>query len=397
MDATTTTTPTHGLLPSRRHGQRQRAGAAAAAAEGGGGAVRNLAYSFLDPLLCELRLLLAPRPLYGPVKATMLADGHAVAAGLVVAAVLGNHVRRVLAPWLGQFLWWHPVQAMRLARGTPHFFIEQQVLAATDAATLGFWALQTIALAATKALLRHRLLADATTTTTTTTITASATGLTKPKSQRGKGFAGGGGGGGGRSSSSSSSSSSSAGPRAAAMRDTTSSMACLTDCYRIIYLTLCIMHVEYAYAEACWAASWIHAATHVALRGTTAEQLFTYRLLTGHHHHHHHHDQQLARTESDQGGMAHWRGVSLIAGLLVWWLWRHLVRPLRRHGVVAWAFSGLPVLGGLIGAATAHIIKYSNKYFIWLEMSEMLLTWAWLLLGLALVAVWRLCDGQDAE
>ncbi|KAM0745045.1 hypothetical protein ACQRIT_000429 [Beauveria bassiana] len=101
----------------------------------------------------EERLLLAPRPLYGPVKATMLADGHAVAAGLVVAAVLGNHVRRVLAPWLGQFLWWHPVQAMRLARGTPHLFIEQQVLAATDAATLGFWALQTIALAATKALL----------------------------------------------------------------------------------------------------------------------------------------------------------------------------------------------------------------------------------------------------
>ncbi|OAA51208.1 hypothetical protein BBO_01155 [Beauveria brongniartii RCEF 3172] len=392
MDATTTTPL--GLRPSRRHGRRQRAAGAAA------GAVRSLAYRFLEPLLCELRLLLAPRPLYGPVKATMLADGHAVAAGLVVAAVLGNHVRRVLAPWLGQFLWWHPVQAMRLARGTPHFFIEQQVLqsssaaaaATDDAATLGFWALQTIALAATKALLRHRLLADAT-ITTTTTITTSATGLTNPKSRGGKGVAGGG------RSSSSSSSSSSTGPRAAAMRATTSSMACLTDCYRIIYLTLCIMHVEYAYAEACWAASWIHAATHVALRGTTAEKLFTHRLLTGHHHHHHHHhDQQPARTESDGGAMAaHWRGLSLIAGLLAWWSWRHVLRPLRRHGVVVWAFSGLPVLGGLIGAGTAHIIKYSNKYFIWLEMSEMLLTWAWLLLGLALVAAWRLCDGQDAE
>ncbi|KAK8143076.1 hypothetical protein G3M48_007738, partial [Beauveria asiatica] len=349
----------------------------------------------------EKRLLLAPRPLYGPVKATMLADGHAVAAGLVVAAVLGNHVRRVLAPWLGQFLWWHPVQAMRLARGAPHFFIEQQVLqsssAATDAATttLGFWALQTAALAATKALLRHCLLADATTTTTTTnykpTITTSATGLTNPKSRRGKGVAGG-----GRSSSSSSSSSSSTGPRAAAMRATTSSMACLTDCYRIIYLTLCIMHVEYAYAEACWAASWIHAATHVALRGTTEEKLFTHRLLvTGRRHH----DQHPARTESDGGAAmaAHWRGLSLIAGLLAWWSWRHVLRPLRRHGVVAWAFSGLPVLGGLVGAGTAHVIKHSNKYFIWLEMSEMLLTWAWLLLGLALVAAWRVCDGQDAE
>ncbi|KAM3453920.1 hypothetical protein MY3296_003392 [Beauveria thailandica] len=399
MDATTTKTPL-GLLPLRRHGRRQRA--AAAAAGGGGGEeeeeeeVRSLAYRFLEPLLCELRLLLAPRPLYGPVKATMLADGHAVAAGLAVAAVLGNHVRRVLAPWLGQFLWWHPVQAMRLARGSPHFFIEQQVLqsssAATDAATttLGFWALQTAALAATKALLRHCLLADATTTTTTTnynkpTITTSATGLTSPKSRRGKGVAGG-----GRSSSRSST-----GPRAAAMRATTSPMACLTDCYRIIYLTLCIMHVEYAYAEACWAASWIHAATHVALRGTTEEKLFTHRLLvTGRHRH----DQHPARTESDGGAAmaAHWRGLSLIAGLLAWWSWRHVVRPLRRHGVVAWAFSGLPVLGGLVGAGTAHVIKHSNKYFIWLEMSEMLLTWAWLLLGLALVAAWRVCDGQDA-
>ncbi|KAM3511282.1 hypothetical protein MY11210_005083 [Beauveria gryllotalpidicola] len=310
----------------------------------------------------------------------MLADGHAVAAGLVVAAVLGNHVRRVLVPWLGQFLWWHPVQAMRLARGAPYFFIEQQLLqsSATDAATLGFWALQTIALEATKALLRHRLLADATTVTITITTTAAA-GSTNPKSQRGKGVAGG-----GRSSSSSST-----GPRAAAMRATTSSMACLTDCYRIIYLSLCIMHVEYAYAEACWAASWIYAATHVRLRGTTAEKLFTHQLLTGHH-------DQLARTESDEGALAHWRGLSLIAGLLVWWLW-HVLRPLRRHGVVAWVLSGLPILDGLVGAGTAHIIKYSNKYFIWLEMSEMLLTWAWLLLGLALVAAWRLCDEQDAE
>ncbi|XWX01725.1 hypothetical protein V2A60_009754 [Cordyceps javanica] len=336
------------------------------------------------PLLWQLRTLLAPRHLYGPVKATMLADGHAVAAGLVVAAVLANHVRRVLAPWLGQFLWWHPVQMMRLARATPHFFIEQQLRSATDdaaAAALGLWALQTGALAATRALLRHRLLAD----------DASQHWL-RSRGVKGNGNGGGGGSAGRRRRGGSGDNSRARSSKAQAGRGaTTASLsACLTDCCRIIYLTLCIMHAEYAYAEACWAASWLHAATHVLFRGTTAERQFTYRLLTGDGHDH------LARVGHAQGAPpppppGHWRGMSLIASLLLWWLWR-VLRPFRRHGVVGVALSGLPVFGGLVGVGTAHVVRYSNKYFIWLEMSEMLLTWVWLALGLALVAVWRLCD-----
>ena len=335
--------------------------------------MHSLVHRFCDPLFSQLRLFLAPRDLYGPVKATMLADGYAVAAGLIVAAVLANHVRRVLVPWLGQFLWWHPVQNMKLARDTPHYFIEEQLLrsAATDAAALGFWALQTCALATTMALLRRRcLLADATTST-----------LTDAKSRGGQQSIDGGGGGGGGST----------GPRAAAKRTATAtaSSACLTDGCRIAYLCLCLMQVEYAYAEACWAASWMHASSQLLLRGSTAERLFTHRLLTGDYH--------LARVDYPESSLQdHWRGTLLIAGLLLWWMWR-AVQPLRRHGVVGVALSGLPLLGGLVGVSTAHIIRYSNKYFIWLEMSEMLLTWVWLALGFALVGAWRLCDDKSPK
>lgn len=346
--------------------------------------MHGLAHRFFDPLLAQLRLLLAPRDLYGPVKATMLADGYAVAAGLVVAAVLANHVRRVLVPWLGQFLWWHPVQDMKLARAAPHYFVEEQLLrsAATDAAALGFWALQTCALAVARALLRHRcLLADG------AAITCTSTDAKGRGSQR-AGFDGGDGGGGRGGGT---------GPRAAAKRTAaataaataTASSACLTDGCRILYLCLCLMQVEYAYAEACWAASWMHASAQLLLRGSTAERLFTHRLLTG--------DWHLVRADyPDSSAQGHRRGMLLIVGLLLWWLWR-AVQPLRRHGVVGVALSGLPLLGGLVGIGTAHIIRYSNKYFIWLEMSEMLLTWAWLVLGFALVGTWRLCDDKSPK
>ncbi|OAA63171.1 hypothetical protein ISF_05047 [Cordyceps fumosorosea ARSEF 2679] len=278
-----------------------------------------------DPLLWELRALLAnpPRRLYRPVRAALLADGHALAAALLVAAALANHVRRVLAPWLGQ----SPPPA-------------------GDAAGRRRAAL-TAALATTRALLRDRVLAD-----------AAARGGGGGAS---KGDDAGGGGG--------------TGPRAS--RTTT----CLADACRIAYLTLCLMRVEYAYAEACWAASWIYAGAHILLRGTPAERQFTHRLLF------------LPGSSDVTSSLAHWCGLALIADLLLWWSWRVLVLPARRHpgGLVGVALSGLPVAVGLIGAATAHVVRYANKYFIWLEMSEMLLTWAWLALGLALVVVWRCC------
>ncbi|KAJ6783826.1 hypothetical protein PWT90_10910 [Aphanocladium album] len=342
----------------RRHGRRHAA------------AVHSLADGFFEPLASQLRLFLAPLDLYGAVKATMLADGHAVGAGLVVAAVLVNHIRRVLAPWLGQFLWWHPVQVMKLARGTPHYFVEDQLLAATDGAALALWLLQTGALAATRALLRHRLL-------TTTTAAADL----QSRGRRGKGDGGSGGASGGGTESK-------VAAAAAGRRTTASLSACFTDCGRISYLALCLMQVEYAYAEACWAASWTHAATHVYFRGTTAEKQFVHRLFAG--------DWHLARPQLGEDATMHWRGMMFIASLLAWWAWR-IIQPLRRHGVVGVALSGLPILGGFIGAGTAHIIRYSNKYFIWLEISEMLLTWVWLLLGVTLVAAWRLCDGQSPE
>ncbi|ATY65923.1 hypothetical protein A9K55_002009 [Cordyceps militaris] len=273
--------------------------------------------------LSLLRTLLAPPggALYAPVRAAVVADGHGVAAGLVTAAVLANHVRRVLAPWLGQFLWWHPVQAMRLARGAPHVFIAQQLRSAATLAPASRWLLQTGALA----LLRRGVLADVLS-------------------------------------------------RGGGSRDATA--ACLTDAGRILYLALCLMRIEYAYAEACWVASWAYA---VCVRAATAERHWcSTPLLTG--------------EDSAEDAPRQWRGMLLVASLLLWWLWRVVVRPLRRHGVTGVALSGVPVVVGLVGVGTAHIIRYANKYFIWLEMSEMLLTWVWLILGLGVVVVWRLCD-----
>ncbi len=367
--------PAVGPLPSRRRRHGRPPGLV-------------LVQRFLAPLASQLRLFLAPRDRdYGPVKAAMLADGHyGVAAGLATAAVLANHVRRVLAPWLGQFLWWwHPLQGMKLARATPHYFVAEQLLrsAATDGG-LGFWVLQTCALAATRALLRHRLLlvaADATATTTTTTCSAVSRGSKGNNDESGGGASGGGGGGGGGT-----------GSRAAAKRTTASSSSCLIDCCRVIYLCLCLMQVEYAYAEACWAVSWLYALTQLLLRGTAAERRFvTHRLLTG--------DSSSSSCHNLAGAdsATHWRGLLLTTGLLLWWAWRAALRPVRRHGVVGVALSALPVLGGLLAVSTAHVVRYSNKYFIWLEMSEMLLTWVWLVLGGVVVAAWRLCDEQDSK
>lgn len=353
------TSPHSGVPPLRRRHARRNAAATT---------VHSPVHRFLDPLSSQLRLFLAPHDLYEPVKSTMLAEGYAVAAGLAIAAVLVNHVRRVLAPWLGQFLWWHPVQLMKLARGTPHYFIEEQLRSATDPAALGFWLLQTCALAATQALLRHRLLADATTTVTEA----------EGQDRGSKGDGRGGGGSGGRTGSRS----------GTARRATASFSACLSDCVRISYLALCLMQVESAYAEASWAASWLHASTAVYFRGTAAETEFTHRLLAGDYH--------LARSDYSEDVSGHWRGLLLIAGLLSWWLWR-IIQPLRRHGVLGVALSGLPLFCGFIGASTSHIIRYSNKYFIWLEMSEMLLTWVWLVLGITVVVAWRLCDEKRPE
>lgn len=351
MDAGATPPPP--TPPAHPRQQVRRRSAASAASSAG----HSLFNSFWSPLLSELRLLLAPRDLYGPVKAAILADGYVVAAGLVMAAVLVNHIRRVLAPWLGQFLWWHPVEAMKLARGTPHYFLEEQLHAAADGEALCLWLLQTAVLAATKALLRHRLLSGAVTRVV--------------RHQQSRDVASRGAAAGGT------------GARAALTADAALPASWLTDCYRILYLTLCLMHIEYAYAEACWVASWLHAVTHVYLRGTSAEREHSHQVLTGRH----------RPPRSDASGIAalgHWPpGLLLIAGLLLAWAGR-AVQPFRRHGTVGVALSALAVLGVFIGVVTAYVIRYSNKYFIWLEMSEMLLTWLWMLLGLLLIAAWRL-------
>jgi amino acid permease len=58
--------------------------------------------------------------------------------------------------------------------------------------------------------------------------------------------------------------------------------------------------------------------------------------------------------------------------------------------VVRATAAGKPALGvfhGVLWGGTAYLVRYSNKYFILLELSDMLVTFGWMVLGVALV-VW---------
>lgn len=256
--------------------------------------------------------------------------------------------------------------AMKLARATPHYFVEEQLSSATTngGEALCRWALHVAALAATRALLRHRMLGYS--------VTAAKLEL---QCRKGSDSTTGSGGGGGATAAA-----------VAAFSGTWHADVC-----RVLYLALCLMQVEYAYAEACWAMSWIYASTYVYLRGTTAERQFTQRLLMGGDGDGRNHAAQPNYTGTVPSLTEHCFGIFLIIGLLVSWLWRAVLRPIQRHGVVGVALSGLAVLGAFIGLGTAYLVRYSNKYFIWLEMSEMLLTWVWMVLAVGVASAWRLC------
>lgn len=59
------------------------------------------------------------------LKDALLADGYRVAFLQAVVAILINHIRRTLVPWLGAFMFYHPMDDLRLALSNPDVFVDQ--------------------------------------------------------------------------------------------------------------------------------------------------------------------------------------------------------------------------------------------------------------------------------
>ena len=308
------------------------------------GRIADLARRFFSPLFDYLGDFLAPREACHGVQAALLRDGYVAAAGLLIAAVLVNHVRRILVPWLGQFLWWHPVEAMKMARGSPHYFLQEQ-LVGLDVATLGQWMCQVMCLTFAKRFLRRCIIIIVT------------TGQSRHGSANGFGNA----------------------PKRRRI------MAAAVDVCSILYLAICLAEIEAAYAELCWAGAWVYATVYIWRRGSLAQLSFMRKLFS------------LGDQPTQSRAKA--AAIAVVGLLLAHSGWRRVVRPFLRPGGggggLRVAVSALAVLWGLLGAGTVHVVRYSNRYFILLEMTDLLVTWLWMILAVVVVVVWRLRRDEE--
>lgn len=57
------------------------------------------------------------------LKAALLVDGYRAAFRLCLVAVVLNHIRSILLPWLGQWVWYAPLEDLRLALSNPDVFL----------------------------------------------------------------------------------------------------------------------------------------------------------------------------------------------------------------------------------------------------------------------------------
>jgi hypothetical protein len=62
---------------------------------------------------------------WAKVKPAFLGAGYAHAAAYLITGILLNHVRRILAPWLGSYIFQGPVEHLRLTRSRPDLLLEE--------------------------------------------------------------------------------------------------------------------------------------------------------------------------------------------------------------------------------------------------------------------------------
>ncbi|GAB1318262.1 hypothetical protein MFIFM68171_08472 [Madurella fahalii] len=61
------------------------------------------------------------------LKAALLIDGYRTAFTLFLIAVVVNHIRSLLFPWFGQWMWYTPLEDLRLALSNPDVFLEKSL------------------------------------------------------------------------------------------------------------------------------------------------------------------------------------------------------------------------------------------------------------------------------
>ncbi|CAG9982639.1 unnamed protein product [Clonostachys byssicola] len=119
----------------------------------------------------------------------------------------------------------------------------------------------------------------------------------------------------------------------------------------VAYVAASLAWAEHAYVQSCWTLAQVYACWRLVSRGGDAERAFLQRLL----------EEQSARATAVLGLVAlglHFR-----------------VLPVAQQAVRGHWPGVLVYLG--MGAGTAYMVRYSNKFFILLELADMWITLAW--------------------
>ena len=208
-------------------------------------------------------------------------NGYASAASHVLYAALLNHLRRILAPSLGQFLHHCALTDMKFAKSSPHWYL----VSVLDGA--GLWA--AVEWACMMGALRVVWL-------------------------------------------------------------------CARGGSVVVELVFVLGWWEYAFVRTCWTLSQVYAYGILMFGKDPEGRSFLMEKVWG----------------------ERWHALPLQVGLVMHW-------GLCVRGLLSTANSRawLPCL--MVLAVTAYLVRYSNKYFVLLEMSDMLVTWSWMALGIGMV------------
>lgn len=223
-----------------------------------------------------------------PVRASLFEHGASRAAIRILVAVVLNHIRRVLVPWLGQFLWHHAVADLRAARSSPGQYLE----GATTYGWLPFaaWMVSASALPRVRGFLRRAALHDGT----------------------GDGWA-------------------------------------------VLYLATGLITLEAAYTRTCWTFAQLYAYAALFAGGVPEHDL-------------------LERTLTERPAK-----ITAQLGLVLGWL-VYAVLPVIATGLEGrWARL---VGHGAVWGGTAYVVKHSDRFFLALEMSDVLVTLTWMVCGM---------------
>lgn len=237
----------------------------------------------------------------------------------ILAAVILNHVRRVLVPWLGQFIWWHAVENMKFARSSPHYFLESS--SSFTWREVLFWMTGILAVSLSrKAVWRTLVKMEAVTHDETDESLKQR--RNKPGNEDVK----------------------------------------LGIC-TILYLAMSLTKMEMRYTQTSFSAAYIYGILRLVMYGSAAEKAFLYNCL-----------------------YERWLHATFQCCLVLYWAYRCFLPTTGQ--VISATAAGQPAMGVfhcIIWGGTAYLVRYSNKYFILLELSDMLVTFGWMVLGVSLL------------